>query len=109
MKKKFRILKSDEFTQIIQHRHYYHGGSLVLYVKKRTNSTSSRVGISVTKKLGNAVKRNKAKRQIRDICNKLYNFNEKFDTIIIVRASYDIKKYEDNLKLLISLYNKVKI
>lgn len=108
MKKEYRILDSREFTEIIQHKQFISCGSLVLYYRDRKDKDYCRVGISVTKKLGNAVKRNKAKRQIRDICNKLYKFDEKFDTIIIVRANYDTNSFSENIEVLTKLYNKVK-
>ena len=40
-----------------------------MYIKEKTGE-SSRIGISVSKKLGNAVVRNKIKRQIRMMCQE---------------------------------------
>lgn len=60
----------------------------------------ARVGISVGKKLGNVVVRNKVKRQVRSMVDDIYDFNETFDTIIIVRPRYHQKSYQENWKQL---------
>ena len=84
MKKKYRVKKADEFQTIIEHRKFVSCPSLVLYVKARKED-QSRIGISVGKKLGNAVVRNKTKRQVRMMFQEIYDFNENFDGILIVR------------------------
>ena len=79
MKKKYRVKKADEFQTIIEHRKFVSCPSLVLYVKARKED-QSRIGISVGKKLGNAVVRNKTKRQVRMMFQEIYDFNENFDS-----------------------------
>lgn len=108
MKKVYRVKKSHEFDQIIKHKKFYSSPTLVLYIKKR-EFEHSRVGISVGKKLGNAVKRNKVKRQIRMMIQEIFSFNEDFDTIIIVREKYKEETYQMNRKNLEKLYKKVTI
>ena len=68
-----------------------------------------RFGISVSKKLGNAVFRNKYKRIIRSIIdnyNKYYNNGE--DYIIILRREAIDKKYEILYDELFALINNNK-
>ncbi len=69
----------------------------------------ARVGISVGKKMGKAVVRNKIKRQVRMMVQDIYSFEEKFDTIILVRVKYHEENYINNKKLLERLVKKVKI
>ena len=108
MKKKYRVKKADEFQTIIEHRKFVSCPSLVLYVKARKED-QSRIGISVGKKLGNAVVRNKTKRQVRMMFQEIYDFNENIDGILIVRKKFLEQSYSDNKKDLESLIKKVKI
>ena len=95
MKKEFRVLKNYEFSSIIQNRQFVKSSSFVCYFQKR-KLDHARVGISVGKKLGNAVCRNKVKRQIRSIVDDIFTFEEGYDLIIIVRPAYANKSFEEN-------------
>lgn len=108
MKKKYRILKSQEFTRIISKRRFYATKGMVLYVDK-AQQENCRIGITVKKKVGNAVVRNKCKRQIRAICDEIFNFKEKFDVVILIKEPFLENSYENNRKRLENLYKKVKI
>jgi ribonuclease P protein component len=108
MKKERRITSNIEFQSIIQHKRYVTNGSFVVYYKRR-KLDYSRVGISVSKKLGSAVERNKAKRQVRMMLQKLFISELKYDAVIIVRQNYLTKAYDENEKLLENVLNKVKL
>jgi ribonuclease P protein component len=108
MKKQYRIKDTREFGTIIGRKRFYTSPSFTIYVKERA-CDHARVGISVGKKLGNAVMRNKVKRQVRSMVREIYTFEEKFDTIILVRAKYHQENYGNNKKMLESLTKKVKI
>ena len=95
MKKEFRVLKNYEFSSIIQNRQFVKSSSFVCYFQKR-KLDHARVGISVGKKLGNAVCRNKVKRQLRSIVDDIFTFEEGYDLIIIVRPAYANKLFEEN-------------
>lgn len=58
----------------------------------------ARIGISVGKKLGNAVCRNKVKRQIRSMIDEIFDFKEDYDLIIIVRPAYHKQTYLQNFE-----------
>lgn len=96
MKKEYRILKNYEFAEIIQHRDIVKCPSFICYYELRKQE-HARVGISVGKKIGNAVVRNKVKRQVRSMVDSLYSFDENYDIIIIVRPLYLKKTYSENL------------
>lgn len=98
MKKTNRIRKNEEFASIIDKRHSKASSSFVVYYNERSED-HARIGISVSKRLGNAVMRNKIKRQVRMMLQESINFNETlYDYIVIVRNAYLSKTYADNKK-----------
>lgn len=107
MKKAFRVCKNYEFSSIIQNRQFVKSSSFVLYFKKREEE-HARVGISVGKKIGNAVCRNKVKRQVRSMVDELFNFEEPYDLIIIIRPGYMSHSYLENTLEMKENLNRVK-
>lgn len=87
MKKSFRVKKNEDFQNIISTGFSTANRQFVLYVKKRDNNSSTpRFGISVSKKLGNAVVRNRMKRQIRAAMRELVpSIKGGADYVIIAR------------------------
>ena len=57
----------------------------------------SRFGISVPKKTGNAVLRNRIKRQIRSAIGQSTDFIKPVDVVFIVRKSYNVENFEQIL------------
>ena len=106
MIKKYRVRKNEDFSFIINKRKSIANQSFVVYYFKRSFDYS-RVGISVSKKLGNAVMRNKIKRQVRMMFANIYDFeNSPFDFVVIVRKPYLEKKFSDNQNNLEKLIKK---
>lgn len=106
MKIKNRVKKYDEFQKPINEGKYESSSSLNLYYLKNSLEYA-RVGISVPKKAGNAVKRNKIKRQIRAILVKELDLNSGFDYIFIARRNYDITNFKETTSDIVSLLEKV--
>ena len=86
MKKKFIVKEHVDFTNIINKGKYYKNSYFVIYTLKN-DLDHYRFGISVGKKVGNAVIRNKVKRQMRMI-NYKKNYQNGMDYIIIIRSNY---------------------
>ena len=96
MKKKNRVKKALEFQKMINNGQKIINYSFILYAADKKEA-EGRVGITLSKKMGNAVKRNLIKRQVRMMCSELVDFKSiKHDFVIIVRKSYLDLKYEDN-------------
>ena len=105
MRKLYIVKNQRDFENIIKTGRFSKNKSFVIYNKKNT-LPYDRFGISVGKKLGNAVYRNKYKRKIRSIIDnykKIY-VNGK-DYIIILRGSAKEKNYQELNEDFLSLMN----
>lgn len=105
MRKLYIVKTTRQFDDIIKTGKCYKNKYFVIY-NKDNNLKYDRFGISVTKKLGNAVFRNKYKRIIRSILDKykkLYKNNK--DYIIILRKDAIDCDYELLTNELFSLLN----
>lgn len=80
MKKVYRLRSNMEFKRVYNGGKSYWNRNLVLYVKKN-DVENTRVGYSITKKIGNSVVRNRLRRRMKEI----YRLN--FDG---VKGNYDL-------------------
>ena len=107
MKKELSVKKSTEFETIIKKRKSVANREFVLYWNPN-DLEHMRIGLSVGKKIGNAVARNKTKRQVRMMVHELFTKEDHNDYILIVRKPYSQNDFEQNKKSLQSLYLKMK-
>ena len=109
MKKKNRVKKHEEFQKLIHSGIKTANQSFVLY-RMPAKEAEGRMGITLSKKIGNAVKRNLIKRQVRMMCQDLIDFeNWKYDGVLIVRFGYLSCSFEQNKKNLEKLLAKATI
>lgn len=88
MKKKNIVKENRDFAKIINNGKKCWNEIYSIYYDKN-NYGDYRFGISVSKKIGNAVTRNRIKRQLRMIIDKYKNiYSKDKDYIIIVRRNY---------------------
>lgn len=99
MKRKNRIRKNTDFKKIIAKRNIKKNNEFVIYTDINKFGYA-RFGYSVSSKIGNAVVRNRIKRQIRSMSNILVNLDKNVDIVIIVRDGYKKNSYQQNLKSL---------
>ena len=92
MNSKYRIKKNEEFEYIIKNGSVIKNSFFVIYnIERRENY--NRYGISVSKNVGNSVKRNKIKRRIKDIIIK-NSIKKGYDYVIIVRKEVEGASFE---------------
>ena len=89
---KNRIKKYSEFQKVIEAADVKKTCFFVSY-RLKNELGYSRFGISVPKKTGNAVIRNRIKRQVRAAIGLSTNFEEPIDIVIIVRKNYQINNF----------------
>jgi len=106
MKVQYRIKKHDEFQNVIKVGKSVNSLTVKLYFCKN-NLGYNRFGISVPTKSGNAVVRNRIKRQVRAILGKYVNAGSGFDCVIITHRNYDINNFNQTSHDIDSLFSKV--
>ena len=107
MKKLYIVKSHQDFDRIIKTGRRIKNKSFIIY-SIENNLPYDRYGVSVGKKLGNAVYRNKYKRKIRAIIDnykKLYINNR--DYIIILKGSTNEKTYQELNRDFLSLMNHI--
>jgi ribonuclease P protein component len=86
MRKEQRVKKNSEFQEIFKKGTSVANRQFVLYILKKEEPQPFRIGLSVSKKIGNAVVRNKVKRYIRQVFLELKEeVKEGHDYLIIAR------------------------
>ena len=91
-----RIKKSQDFIAPIRKGHAYKNQSFVIHVINN-GFTVTRVGISVSAKLGNAVIRSTTRRKIRAICDSLIDYNvHSLDIIVVPKNLFLEQEYLTN-------------
>ncbi|AYF53951.1 ribonuclease P protein component [Clostridium botulinum C] len=108
MKKHEKIRKNIEFRRVYRRGKSYSNGLLVLYVFKNNNNLDkSRIGISVSKKVGNSVVRSRVKRLISE-SYRLNNTNVKigYDLVFVARVNSKDKRFSEIESSLINLLKR---
>ncbi|MBU5437972.1 ribonuclease P protein component [Tissierella sp. MSJ-40] len=87
MNKKYRLRNNMEFKKVYNGRKNYWNRNLILYIR-RNGLDNSRVGYSITKKIGNSVVRNKVRRRMKEIYRlNFHNIKEGYDLIFIPKKN----------------------
>src|SRR5699024_12674888 len=93
MKKRYRIKKEKDFKLIFKRGKSYANRQFVVYLKNNDEIPHLRLGISVSKRLGNAVKRNQIKRRIRAFYQLLKTEVKPRDYVVISRNTVTDTSY----------------
>ena len=105
MKKKEIIKKSNDYTKVINKNNKLKNKYYSLFYIKSDNTL---FGISIPKKIGNAVIRNKNKRQKKNIIdNNKNNIQNGYNYVIIIRKEILSLSYQEKEQELINLFKKI--
>ena len=106
--KKINILKDKrDFDRIIKNNKPVKYKDYIVYLE-RVEQGPYHFGFSVGKKIGNAVTRNKIKRQLKSIVDKKV-YQNNFNCIIIVGRGVLERSYEEMMNNLFHVFNYLKI
>ena len=109
MKKNFRVKREKDFKAIFKEGTSFANRKFVIY-RLENKQKHFRVGLSVSKRLGNAVTRNQIKRRIRHILqNAKGEISEDVDFVVIARNGVEALGYADMEKNLLHVLKLSKI
>ncbi|WP_369901576.1 ribonuclease P protein component [Bacillus manliponensis] len=107
MKKRNRIKKNDEFQAVFQNGKSSANRQFVVYQLEKKQQPYFRIGLSVSKKIGNAVVRNRIKRMVRQAFLELKDeIDVGKDLVIIARKPCTDMTYEEFKKSLVHVLNR---
>lgn len=86
MNKSYRLTKREDFNYVYRQRKSTANQQFVVYYKKNKRIAHFRLGVSISKKMGNAVVRNLLKRRVKEIVWSLREeIKSGYDFVLIVR------------------------
>ena len=101
MNKRQRIKKYEEFQKVFKKGKSFANRQFVVYCLRKEEQQAFRVGLSVSKKIGNAVTRNQIKRYIRQTFLELKNdVRQDMDYVIIARSQAATLDFHETKKSL---------
>ena len=86
-------MKNKDFQIVYKRGKSYANKYLVMYVLKN-NTEENRLGISVSKKVGNSVVRHRIMRLIRE-SYRLHEFKNGYDIVVVARISAKDRTYQE--------------
>mgnify|MGYP006113539867 FL=1 len=110
MQKNFRLTKSADFADIRKNGKTWSNSDLVLIIRLRNldNDFTTRFGFVVSKRIGNAVIRNKCKRQMREAIRK-FDITGNYDLVFIARTPISRKSHQEIKKSMSDLLSQAKL
>lgn len=106
MKLQYRLKKDDDFKKVLSKKTRVSNKNFIIYYLPNEVG-HVRVGISTSKKIGNAVVRNKTRRQIKTLLRKMLNYLSGYDLVIIVKKEYLEDDFHINGENLFQLLKKI--
>ena len=101
------ITKTEDFAKTRQRGFVFKNQFMVIFVNKN-NSQVTQVGLSVSKRVGNAVNRNKVKRRLRAVFS-LVNIVAGVDILVVARLKASFASYKELSHSIFSLTKKAGI
>ncbi|MBI4762735.1 MAG: ribonuclease P protein component [Chloroflexota bacterium] len=109
MQRRFRLTRSEDFKRVRRSGKSYAHPLVVLMVQK-SEQPRLRVGIAAGKTVGTAIRRNRAKRILREAMRSLIpHIASHFDLILIARPSLARASFEETRRALLDLFQRARL
>lgn len=107
MEKKYRLAKREDFNKVYRYGKSMANHQFVLYYLPLPGNDDFRLGVSVSKKVGNAVVRNRLRRMMKEIVRlKKENMATHYDYILIARKPAAEMSYQEMEKSIFHVIRK---
>ena len=104
-----RIKDKREFVSVVRKGKTLKETPYVVHFIKNELSVC-RLGLSVSKRNGNAVTRNRIKRQTRAMCDSLIDYSSHtFDVVIVIKSEFLNSDFNTNKNILNNLLSRIGI
>ena len=107
--KEYHIKKNQEIEKIIKNKHSVGNKYFVIYTMENLETTHYRFALSIGKKFGIAVLRNKMKRRIREIIKENINLIKNLDYVFVIKPASKDLEFSEIEKNIIYLLKKEEI
>ena len=108
--KKYKLRKNAEFRVVYRRGKSIANDLLVLYIYRNGKNDFNRFGVSVSKKVGKSVIRNRVRRLIKESHRiNSYRLKQGYDLVVIARTNAKNKSYQQIENSLINLFKKAGI
>lgn len=110
MQKKYRLRQRSDFNKVYRFGRSVANRQFVIYKMPHRGIEHFQVGISISKKIGHAVLRNRLKRQIKEIIRlEAQHIKRQVQFIVIVRNQAVSLNYDGLQKSLIHILKKARL
>lgn len=110
VQKHYRLAKRKDFNKVYRFGQSAANRQLVVYYKPQPDVEHFKLGISVSKKIGNAVVRNRMRRVIKEIVRHLsHRIKHQVQIVIIVRKPAVEMEYKSLENSIIHIMKKVQL
>lgn len=113
MRKAWRIKRNDEFQAVFKNGKSFANRQFIVYMLEKDGQAHFRIGLSVSKKIGNAVVRNRIKRYLRQVFFELEaSIAKEKDYVIIARkpaAKMEFHEVKKSMQHVLTLAKVLKV
>ena len=109
MKKIYRIKKNEDIKLVLDRKKSAGNKNYIIYIMKNSEAKNVRVAMSVSKKIGNAVVRNRQKRLIRQVFISNKDKINLYEIFVIARSNVVNLTYNEVEQNILYLLKKLNV